>query len=256
MRIGNLIGIIGGSGFYEFLDDFEEKAISTPFGEVKFDVGTRSGKDVCFIPRHGKDHSIQPSEINYRGNIYGAHKLGVKYVLATNAVGSTNPELPPGTFGIPDNILDFTYGRKSTFFDGSDFTITTQTGKTLSGVVHTDVSYPFDQSTRELILHSAKQLDIAVHVGGTLAVAPGPRYETAAEIKAWGMLGADFVGMTSSPEVFLAREIELPYATVALVTNFAAGMQETVSHDEVDRVFKQNMDKIKSLFTAIITADS
>ena len=113
-----MIGIIGGSGFYKFLPDPKEKEIETPFGSVTVEIGTIAGKDVCFIPRHGKGHSITPQKINYRANIFAAHLLGVKKIYATNAFGSLQAHIQPGTFVIPHNILDFTYGRGSTFFDG------------------------------------------------------------------------------------------------------------------------------------------
>ena len=144
-----MIAIIGGSGFYDFIENSEERKIDTPFGEVKFDFGKVMDKDVIFIPRHGKKHSIAPSSINYRGNIYAAFKLGAECVITTNAVGSMRDNMIPGSLIIPDQILDFTSGRKNTFFDGSDFSVTSKKGEILKGVIHTDVTNPYDIELRK-----------------------------------------------------------------------------------------------------------
>ena len=119
-----------------------------------FEIGTKEEKEVCFIPRHGRSHDIMPSKINYKANIYGAFKLGADFILATNAVGSLDMNINPGTIAVPDQIIDFTHGRASTFFDGSDFGLTTRSGNELNGVVHTDVTQPFDQSIRAKILET------------------------------------------------------------------------------------------------------
>ena len=247
-----MIAIIGGSGFYDFIENSEERKIDTPFGEVQFDFGKIMDKEVIFIPRHGKKHNIAPSSINYRGNIYAAFKLGAECVITTNAVGSMRDNMIPGSLIIPDQILDFTSGRKNTFFDGSDFSMTTKKRKALKGVIHTDVTYPYDIELREKILDASKNLKLKVIDGGCMTVYNGPRYETPAEMRMAKILGGDLAGMTSAPEAFLAKEIELPYATIAVVTNFVAGLQEKVSHEEVEEVFKKNIDKIKLLFSSII----
>ncbi|MHA2275553.1 MAG: MTAP family purine nucleoside phosphorylase, partial [Candidatus Kariarchaeaceae archaeon] len=208
-----MIGIIGGSGFYNFTENMEMKTIDTPFGSVTYEIGTIKGKTVFFIPRHGKKHSVAPNQINYRANIFAAHKLKAKAILATNAVGSIRGNIPPGTFVTPDDIMDFTSGRSYTFFDGNDLVVTTHTGKQLNGVVHVDVSDVFDPHLRQLIGKACSKLGKSIQDGGTIVITNGPRFESPAEIKAYGILGGDFVGMTSSPEVFLAKELEIPYST-------------------------------------------
>jgi len=248
-----MIVIIGGSGFYDFMDDASSTVLQTPFGEVQYDAGKIGGQSVAFIPRHGKGHTLPPSSINYRANIFAAHILKAEAILTTNAVGSMQSTLGPGTLAIPTQILDFTRGRVSTFFDGSEFAVTTNSGNHLSGVVHTDVSQPYHETVRQQLIQAAKSLDLEFHDGGVMAVYNGPRYETAAEVQAAKLLGADFAGMTSAPEAFLARELELPYATIAVITNYAAGLQSQVSHQEVEEIFGQKIETIKSLFRSVIT---
>ncbi|MHA2248725.1 MAG: MTAP family purine nucleoside phosphorylase [Candidatus Kariarchaeaceae archaeon] len=248
-----MIGIIGGSGFYNFLDESEKVEVQTPFGQVEFEIGKVNETEVYFIPRHGKQHSILPSRINYRANIHAAFELGMEKIVATNAVGSINQDYKPGMFAIPDQIIDFTHGRESTFFDGGKYSIVTRSGKTLSGVVHTDVSEPFDIKVRNDLLNACKLADEEVIERGTIVVANGPRFETPAEIKAFGILGGDFAGMTSSPEAFLAKELEIPYATLAVITNFAAGLQKEVTHEEVTILFNQRIDALKNVMRILIS---
>lgn len=248
-----MIGIIGGSGFYSFLDRPEKRNQTTPFGDASYQYGEVEGHEIAFIPRHGTTHSLPPAKINYRANIFLAHSIGVDKIYASNAVGSVKKEIQPGTFAVPDQILDFTNCREDTFFDGNDFAITTKKGNKLSGVVHTDVTHPFDATVRNEILQACKTLNETVVDGGTIVVVNGPRYETPAEIDAYRILGASYAGMTSSPEAFLAKELEIPYATLAFVTNYAAGMQSKISHEEVDSSFKSKMKIIKQLFTLLIT---
>ena len=211
------------------------------------------GKKVYFIPRHGKNHSILPSNINYRANIFAAHKLNLAKIIATNAVGSLQLEIPPGSFAIPDQIIDFTSDRKTTFFDGGELTVSTRTGKTLTGVVHTDVTNPFNKIVREEIIHSSSPTNEEIIPKGTIVVCNGPRFETPAEIKAYSILGGDFVGMTTAPEAFLAKELEIPYATIAVVTNFAAGLQESISHEEVGELFTKRIDALKNIVRRVIS---
>lgn len=247
-----MIAIIGGSGFYNFLDSCETKQIDTPFGKVRYESGQVDGVDVCFIPRHGSDHTVLPSQINYRANIFAAHMLGVEYILATNAVGSLRVSIPPGMFSLPDHLLDFTKSRISTFFDGSDLEVVTRSGKKLKGVVHTDVTEIFTPSVRKRLLMAGESLGYEMQDGGTLVVTEGPRFESPAEIKAYGLMGADYVGMTSAPEVFLAKELEIPYATMAIITNFAAGLQKNVSSEEVFELFMKRIEDVKAIMRRAI----
>jgi len=178
--------------------------------------------------------------------------LNAEAVLTTNAVGSMREDIGSGSLAVPDQIIDFTSNREHTFFDGTDFSIVTQAGRSLTGVVHTDVTHPYDPKLRQHILDTAVDLEIKIHDGGVMAVYNGPRYETPAEVEMARRMGGDFAGMTTAPEAFLAKEIDLPYATIAVITNYVAGMQESVSHAEVEEVFGQNIDTIKSLFARII----
>jgi 5'-methylthioadenosine phosphorylase len=248
-----MLGIIGGSGFYNFLDNPEVISVETPFGEIEFEQGVINEKKVFFIPRHGKAHSILPSQINYRANIFAANKLNITMIIATNAVGSVRQEVPPGTFALPDQILDFTYARSATFFDDPSFSVTTHSGKQLSGVVHTDVSEPFDLKVRKELLDACQRANEEVKDGGTLVVTNGPRFETPAEINAFSVLGGDFVGMTSAPEAFLAKELEIPYATLAVVTNYAAGLQKEITHEEVAELFGKRIDALKNIIRLVIS---
>ncbi len=240
----NMIGIIGGSGFYDFVDNAEIKKIETPFGDVNYEIGYINGKEICFIPRHGSKHSVAPSQINYRANIYASYKLEVEYIIATNAVGSTHLGFSPGMFAVPDNILDFTHGRDYTYFD--DFSINID-NKEPTGVVHTDVSEIFHYEIRNRLLSAANKLNLQIYDGGTLVVSNGPRFETPAEIKAYRILGGDFVGMTSSPEIFLAKELKIPYATMVIITNYGAGLQKSVSAEEVFDLFAKKISLVKEI---------
>lgn len=247
-----MIGIIGGSGFYSFLENPSEKTVNTPFGDTNVYSGKIGNKDVIFIPRHGTGHSILPSEINYRANIYAAYSLKVKKIYATNAVGTSNTQLQPGALVVLDQIIDVTYGRDFTFFTGDEFTITTQLGNKLTGIVHTDVTEPFDKNIRQELLDACNYFGHNPADGGTIAVFNGPRYETPAEVKAYTTLGAHFFGMTTAPEAFLAKEIELPYATLAVATNFAAGFQSSVTHDEVGELFEKRITDVKKILNYAI----
>lgn len=248
-----MIGVIGGSGFYDFLEDISTEIIYTPFGDVTVELGKLDGKDVLFIPRHGKYHSIPPHQINYRANIYAAHVKKVKFLIATNAAGALNTKFEIGSFSVADHILDFTTGRISTYFDGSGFSVTTNAGNDLSGVVHTDVTHCFDQDIRKLVIDTAKELDMSIHDTGTMVVSNGPRFESPAEIIAFGKLGGDYVGMTSAPEVFLAKELEIPYCSIVVITNYGAGLQKKVSTEEVFAMFSKKIVDVMKLVKAVIS---
>ncbi|RMG21805.1 MAG: S-methyl-5'-thioinosine phosphorylase [Methanobacteriota archaeon] len=244
------IGIIGGSGFYSF-GEGERIRQNTPFGVSGelVSMDHQSGEKIYFLARHGKGHTVPPHRINYRANIHALYTLGVKKIIATNAVGTTQENIDPGTFAVPDQIIDFTSNREHTFFLGdSDVTAPRE----FKRVVHTDVSEPFSQELRNHIIETMKALDLNFVDHGTIAVSNGPRFETAAEVKMLKLLGADFLGMTSAPEAFLAKELGLEYATIGVVTNFGAGMQQHVTHDEVIEIFKQRMQTLQNIVLALI----
>ncbi|MDD4237716.1 MAG: S-methyl-5'-thioadenosine phosphorylase [Desulfotomaculaceae bacterium] len=233
------IAVIGGTGVYDpnIMTNIKDETVVTPYGEVQLKIGNYLGKPVAFMNRHHEDHSVPPHLINYRANIAALKKLGVKNILATGAVGSLNPAMQPGHFIFVDQFIDFTKSRQQTFFDGG-----------MAGVVHVDMTQPYCPELREVLSHAARSLGFTSHAAGTYVSCEGPRFETAAEIKMYRLLGGDLVGMTSVPEAPLARESEMCYATIAMVTNYAAGISPTrLTHQEVIDVMMQNGENIRKL---------
>lgn len=231
--------IIGGTGVYDpsILENIRTEEVTTPYGDVRVEVGTFQGLEVAFMPRHGKGHKIPPHKINYQANIWGLKALGVEKVLATNAVGSTNRSMRPGDFVVVDQFIDFTKVREQTFFDGGD-----------NPVVHTDVTDPYCPALRSALFDAGKELGLSIHPRGCYACFEGPRFETAAEVRMANILGGDLVGMTGVPEATLAREAGLCYSTVAMVTNMGAGIAENpLTHEEVVEVMAENTKKIRDL---------
>lgn len=211
-----MIGIIGGSGLYDIegVHLREVRRVMTPFGSpsdgyrlVDFD-----GRRIVFLPRHGSAHSIPPHKINYRANIWGFRELGVERIISIGASGGITQHMIPGMIVIPDQILDFTSGRDMTYHHGEE------------GVIHIDFTEPYCPALREALTEAGSKTGIPLIASGTYVCVNGPRLETKAEIKAFSLLGADIVGMTGMPEAVLAREAELCYAGVSVVTNFAAGV--------------------------------
>ncbi|MDR1204598.1 MAG: S-methyl-5'-thioadenosine phosphorylase [Peptococcaceae bacterium] len=219
------IAVIGGTGVYraDMLEDAAWREVRTRYGAAEVLVGRLEGRSAAFLTRHGKGHSAPPHLINYRANIMALKQLGVRRVVATAAVGSLNERMKPLDFVLADQFLDFTKARKNTFFEGG-----------ADGVVHLDVSDPYCHEVRSVIEAQAKALGMPVHQGGCYVCTEGPRFETPAEIRMFRQLGGDLVGMTSVPEVLLAKEAGMCYAVIAMVTNYAAGISENpLSHAEV-----------------------
>lgn len=238
------IAVIGGTGVYDpqIMTNTKDEVVSTPYGEVQLKIGNYFDKAVAFMNRHREDHSLPPHLINYRANIAALKKLGVKNIIATGAVGSLNPAMQPGHFIFVDQFLDFTKNRQHTFFDGG-----------MDGVVHVDMTYPYCMELREVLTHAARSLGLTSHPSGTYVCCEGPRFETPAEIKMYRMLGGDLVGMTGVPEAPLAREAEMCYATIAMVTNYAAGISPTrLTHQEVLDVMTQYGENIRKLIMQTI----
>ena len=228
-----MIGIIGGSGVYEITqkaDAVENKVIKTDYGEVEVSILDIFSKKVAFIPRHASGHSIPPHKINFRANIDALKNVGVTQIIATNSVGSMNLEMPPGSFVIPDDFLDFSQDRKKTFYEDK--------------VVHIDVTEPYCPTLRDILAESGE-----VILGGTYVCTEGPRFETPAEIKMFRMLGGDLVGMTGLPEVTLAREREICYNSICIVSNYASGISE--NELTIDEVFEMVALKEKELLELI-----
>ncbi|MCL0081071.1 S-methyl-5'-thioadenosine phosphorylase [Peptococcaceae bacterium] len=239
-----MLAIIGGTGVYnpDLLANERDISVSTPYGDITVKSGDYQGQQIIFMNRHGAGHSVPPHLVNYRANIAGLKKLGVKNILATAAVGSLNPEMKPGDFVLVDQFLDFTKCRQHTFFEGGE-----------QGVVHVDVTDPYCPQLRRSLAQSAGKLNLPVHQGGVYVTTEGPRYETPAEIKMYRQFGGDLVGMTGVPEVVLAREAAICYAVICMVTNQAAGISPTpLTHQEVLDIMAQNAENMRSLLLTTI----
>jgi 5'-methylthioadenosine phosphorylase len=215
------IGILGGSGLYDMpeLTDREERNVSTPFGDpsAPYVIGTLRGKRVAFLSRHGAGHRLLPSELNFRANIYGFKTLGVEYILSASAVGSLKEEYKPLDLVIPDQLFDRTRGRISTFF-----------GQGL--VAHVGFAHPFCSPLSAIAFRSAQQAGATIHAGGTYVCMEGPQFSTLAESRLYRSWGMDIIGMTNLQEAKLAREAEICYTTIALVTDYDCWHPD---HDQV-----------------------
>jgi len=215
------IAIIGGSGVKSILEG-KQKILGTPYGPTpSLTIGEIDGRPAVFLPRHGQAHSSPPHRVNYRANIWGLKTLGVERIIATNAVGAIDQQLTPGEIVIPSDLVDMTKSRPGTFYDGSP-------------VTHVDVSQPYCPREREVLASSVVAAGRASPKDIVMACTEGPRYETPAEIKMLRTLGCHIVGMTGAPEAFLARELEMCYASISFVSNMAAGLQRTLSAREVE----------------------
>ncbi|NMB26116.1 MAG: S-methyl-5'-thioadenosine phosphorylase [Firmicutes bacterium] len=238
------LALIGGTGVYDpsMLANIREEVVSTDYGSVQVSIGSFQGVEVVFMQRHGAGHTVPPHMINYRANIMALKELGVTKIVATSAVGSLNEAMKPGDFVLLNQFIDFTKNRPFTFFDGKDGT-----------VVHTDFTTPYCGQMRQLILGAAQDLRLDVHAQGCYVCVEGPRFETPAEIVAFGRLGGDVVGMTNVPEVVLAREAGICYAVIAMVTNYAAGISPTpLTHEEVVEVMQVNARSMRDLVMAVL----
>jgi 5'-methylthioinosine phosphorylase len=243
--------IIGGSGLYKFegLEIIAHKSISTAFGDPSDQVtaGKLQGKTVYFLPRHGTKHHLPPHKVNYRANLFALKSLGVERVIAVNAVGGVVNTLVAGDIVIPDQIIDYTYGREHTFSDGLDNGVVT--GK----VEHIDFTDPFDCALRQHIISAADKISLPIVRQGVYGCTQGPRLETAAEIKRLANDGCTLVGMTAMPEAALAREIGLPYASISIVANLAAGLSDIpLTVEDIHAVVTKGLEKIQRLIQATI----
>lgn len=231
------IAIIGGTGVYDLGDAADPESFDTPYGPAAI-IRARVGEaEVLFVARHGVGHAVPPHRVNYRANIWALHALGVRRVLATQAVGSLNPGMPPGSFAVLSQFIDWTKGRPSTFFDGDN------------GIVaHVDVTEPYCPAIIDGVMRAGDFLGGLLKRDAVYACTEGPRFETPAEIKALGILGADVVGMTNVPEAVLAREAGLCYAAICIVCNWAAGMSPTpLTHEEVLGIMSDRTEDLRTL---------
>src|SRR5215831_2578928 len=232
------IGVIGGSGFYEFLDDAREITVETPFGRPSepLTIGSVAGRSVAFLPRHGKDHRFPPHRIPYLANFWALRSVGVRQVLAPSAVGSLKAEFGPGTLVIPDQIVDRTVGRTQTYYSEG-------------GAVHIQFADPYCPAGRSVAAKTAHAAGWPPVTPATLVVIEGPRFSTRAESRWYAAQGWTIIGMTGHPEAVLARELALCYTTIALVTDTDAGIEEGegVTQSEVFRVFSENVGRLRDV---------
>jgi 5'-methylthioadenosine phosphorylase len=242
------IGVFGGSGFYRWLDAAERVHVDTPYGPPSADpaVGYVKDRAVAFMPRHGERHEVPAQAVNYRANLWAMRELGVQRILAPCAVGSLQPGLLPGDLVICDQFIDRTRGRQDTFYPGPS-------------VVHISAADPYCPELRDLAVRVAEQQNLRHHRDGTIVVIQGPRFSTRAESRWYSRMGWDLVGMTQYPEVILARELEMCYINLALVTDYDAGLEgraevAAVDAQEVVRVLAENVDRIQRLLTHLVPA--
>ena len=247
------IGVIGGSGLYALLDDAEEFEVSTPYGPPsdQITVAQLGGRRVAFLPRHGRDHRYPPHRIPYRANLWALRSLGVRQIIAPCAVGGLRPELGPGTFVVPDQLIDRTSGRVQTFYD--------------EGAGHVSFADPYCPRGRAVVLAAARGVRPVDggrqkrprrrQAAGTMVVIEGPRFSTRAESRWFTSIGGTVVNMTGHPEAVLARELALCYTTIALVTDLDAGVEgdHGVTQEEVFRVFAENMARLRGVLLEAVT---
>jgi len=240
-----MLAIIGGSGLYSLGEDFslEEQALrDTPYGDTSADVlqGRWQSMPVVFLPRHGPGHRVPPHRVNYRANIWALKQLGVLKIIAVNAVGGITEEMKPGILALPDQLIDYSSGREHTFFDGGEAPLT-----------HVDFSWPYSAELRGVLIEVGLEVGQPLVASGTYGSTNGPRFESSAEISRMRNDGCNMVGMTGMPEAALARELEIEYACLALVVNWAAGVEdEPISMQDIMVNMEQGIQQVKSLLFA------
>jgi len=238
------IGVFGGSGFYKFLEDIEEVKIETPYGMPSDNIflGTIGKHRVAFLPRHGRNHTILPHLINYRANVWAMKEIGCTRVISPCAAGSLQKHVEPGHFVVCDQFVDWTDGRKSTFFEGPI-------------VTHPSPAETYCPELRQLAIKTAKDLGITVHEQGTVVVINGPRFSTKAESKFFTNQGWEVINMTAFPEAYLVKEMDMCPLNISLITDYDAGLVgdvPPVSHHEVIQVFNNNVANLKKLLFTMI----
>jgi 5'-methylthioadenosine phosphorylase len=241
------VGVFGGSGFYSFLDDVEEVEVDTPFGppSAPLMVGDIDGHRVAFLARHGLKHNLPPHRVPYRANVWAMKELGVRRIVGPCAAGSLQPAVRPGHFVICDQLVERTWGRPDTFYDGPETT-------------HIGFAEPYCPTMREAAIKEGRDLGIELHERGTVVVVQGPRFSTRSESQFFKGQGWEVINMTQYPESVLARELELCYLNVSLITDYDVGVEgedvEPVSHERVIQVFNENISKLRDLLFRVIPA--
>jgi 5'-methylthioadenosine phosphorylase len=240
------IGVLGGTGFYRFIDDITEVTVQTPYGSpsARVAVGDMGGRPVAFLPRHGVHHELPAHRVNYRANLWALRRLGVRRVLAPCSVGSLQPHLKPGEFVVCDQLVDRTRGRADTFFDGPV-------------VNHIAFADPYCAELGAVVCDAAEAEGITAHPRGTVVVIQGPRFSTRAESRWFSSVGWDVVNMTQYPEVVLARELGMCYSGIALVTDYDVGLEgvegiEPVTMEVIFKVLGENVERVRRLLARAI----
>jgi 5'-methylthioinosine phosphorylase len=242
------LAVIGGSGLYQFpgLENISRRALETPYGPASGEVvlGDFAGKRLAFLARHGESHALAPHRVNYRANLWALHALGARRVIGVNAVGGIRADMGPRVLVVPDQLIDYTHGRVTSFCDAEGVEVR-----------HIDFSEPYTASLRQALLAAAGRAGIAMIDGGCYGATQGPRLETRAEIARMKRDGCDLVGMTGMPEAALARELELEYACLALVANFAAGCgdEAEISIEEIFAHLAAAMAQVPVLLKAMLS---
>ncbi|MFC1515331.1 S-methyl-5'-thioadenosine phosphorylase [Thermodesulfobacteriota bacterium] len=242
------IGIIGGSGLDdpEILGTSEVFEVNTPYGEPSsaLTAGNLNGVDVVLLARHGKQHQLSPTQVNYRANIWALKEQGVSHIIATSACGSLRAEIDRGHFVIVDQFIDFTKYRKTTFYESFD-----------DGAVHAPMAEPFDAGLRTSLFDTTRELGFEAHNGGTVVTIEGPRFSTKAESNMFRMWGGDVINMSVAPEVILANEAGIPYAVVAMSTDYDCWKEDEdpVTWEEILDVFHRNADRVKTLLIHVVS---
>jgi 5'-methylthioadenosine phosphorylase len=240
------IGVFGGSGFYEWLESADEVEVETPYGPPSGSIAVADvgGRRVAFLPRHGPNHEVPAPFVNYRANVWAMRELGVRRIIGPSAVGSLQPDLHPGDLMICDQFIDRTTGRSDTYYPGPE-------------VVHISAADPYCPELRVLAARVAEQQSLRFRPSGTVVVVQGPRFSTRAESRWYGRMGWDIVGMTQYPEVILARELEMCYLNLSLVTDYDAGLEGApevgaVQAHDVIRVLAENIARVRDLLAVLI----
>lgn len=242
------IGVFGGSGFYAFLDKVEEVKVETPYGAPsdRLAIAEVAGRRVAFLPRHGREHSLPPHKIPYRANLWAMKSLGVTRIIAPTAAGSLQPDVHPGDFVVVDQFVDRTSGRQDTYYDGPV-------------VTHISTAEPYCPELRALATQVGEAQGVRMHRAGTVVVIQGPRFSTGAESRWFSQMGWHVVNMTQYPECVLARELEMCYVNISLITDYDAGLQglpgiEAVTVDQMLAVFRRNNERVKELILGMVAA--
>lgn len=243
-----MLAIIGGSGLTTLssLDVSHREVVRTPYGEPSGALvfGQIGGQPAVFLPRHGYGHTIPPHMVNYRANLWALHNSGATGIISVASVGGIRADLEPGEIVLPHQVIDYTWGRKSTFFEGDGAPVT-----------HVDFTEPYDYCLRQRITEAAQAIGVSLKIGGVYAATQGPRLETAAEINRYERDGADLVGMTGMPEAVLARELNVPYAAINVIANHAAGRGSSangIRFESLEEVLQQAMGQVRSIIEKLV----